>query len=851
MTPPAPFDAGRWRRLNALLDELLELAPADQDSRLAALADRDPHLAADARSFLADAAATETFLAHPAAETAARLVEEVTRNDAPEARLGQRLGAWELAGILGEGGMGVVYAARRCDGQYEAEAAVKLMLAVDPASPLRPRLLAERQMLARLDDPRIARLLDGGLSEDGHPYLVMERVDGLTLLDHCEEKGLGLLERLHLFGEVCAAVYAAHQRMILHCDLKPSNILVTPQGELKLLDFGVARSLAPTDEPLPAPGAAAGPQLLTPDYASPEQLSGLPLTASSDVYSLGVVLHELLTGAKPGPPAAEPTPPPRPWAKRLRGDLGNILAKALAADPASRYPSPHDLADDLNRWRLRRTVSATPTSTAYRLRRRLDRNRLATAAALAIGLALVLGLSTTAWQARIAQQQRDQARRESLRAQTVSTFLTDLFTVSDPNENAGADLTAREILERGRAQIDLLDGEPETRAALLEVLGLVHFRLGQMEQSRQLYAAELEAQQSLYGDQSDEVSDTRIDLAVCLLELGLLDEASEQIAQTLAYRQPRPRPDQRWLSVPLSVEARIASQRRDYVTAARLYRELLGSLDPEAPDLQETLARAWNNNGVALAGLGRMAAADSAYAQALIHYQRSVPEPHSYYGNLYSNWALVAQTRGDPQRAEEYHRQSLAIRRQLKHNRVDIGVSLINLGNLLVETGRPGEALPLLQEALAIQQEAFGPAHLYVGAAEINLGLAHLALGDVRAADDRFRRGEEVLRQVYGDDNPAVAVALVRRGQAARAAGDLNRAADLLDQAIVMHRRHLPNYRHRFGEALLELAEVQQQRGLTRAGADLAAEAAEVFTETVGADHDLTLRAHSLAGLVP
>lgn len=832
MSPVPPFDPQRWRRLNILLDELLELGPADQAARLAALADRDPGLAADARSFLADAAATDTFLARPAAETAAPLVEEATRADAPEARLGQRLGAWELTGILGEGGMGVVYAARRCDGQYEAEAAVKLMLGVDPASPLRRHLLAERQTLARLDDPRIARLLDGGLSEDGHPFLVMERVNGSNLLDHCAAAQLGLAARLRLFGEVCAAVHAAHLRMILHCDLKPSNIMVTPQGELKLLDFGLARPLA---EPDAAPGGGSVLLRFTPGYASPEQLAGRPLTAATDVYSLGVVLAELLTAGR-----QDPVPDAR--------DLASIVAMARHPEPERRYPTPRDLADDLDRWRRRLPVTATPDTFGYRLGRRLARNRLATAATLAIGLAMVIGLSSTSWQARLAQQQRDQARRESLRAQTVSTFLLDLFAVADPNENIGADLTARQILERGRERIDLLDGEPETRAALLEVLARVHASLGLMEQSRQLYAAELEAQQVLYGDQSEVVSDTRIDLAVCLLELGLLDEATAQIDQTLAYRRPRPRPDPRWLSIPLSVEARIAGNRRDYVKAARLYREVLGSLDPEAPDLQETLARSWNNNGVALNGLGRLAAADSAYARALVHYRRSVPEPHSYYGNLYSNWALVAQARGDLPRAEEHHRQALAIRRQLKHNRVDIGVSLINLGNLLVENGRPAEALSLLQEALDIQLEAFGPTHLYVGAAEINLGLAHLALGAAGTADHHFQRGEAVFRRVYGDDNPALAVALRRRGQAARAAGRLDRAADLLDQSIAMHRHHLPNYRHRFGEALLELAEVQRERGRPQEATALAGEALDVFTATVGTEHELARRARGLAG---
>jgi tetratricopeptide (TPR) repeat protein len=824
-----PFDPERWRKLNALLDELLDL-PADQrNARLAELQDQDPDMTDELQQFLNDATQVEGFLSVPAGESAASLIDEATQADAPESRLGQTLGPWELTGILGEGGMGVVYRARRADGQYEAQAAIKLMLAVHPSSPLRSRLLAERQMLARLDDPRIAHLYDGGLSEDGHPYLVMELVEGTDILDHCARNHLGLAERLTIFGEVCAAVHSAHRQMILHCDLKPSNIMVTQARELKLLDFGVAR---PINE------AAPSSHLLTPGYASPEQLAGQPLTAASDVFALGILLHELVTGSKPQdgklPHQAAHT---LPWARRLRGDLDNIMLKALAREPADRYATVHALDEDLDRWAARLPVRATRNTFGYRLRRRIDRNRLATSALVLITLAVATGLGTTIWQAREATSQRDQAQREALRARTVSSFLLDLFNVSDPNENQGADLTARDILDRGRIQVNQLADDPQQRIVLRDVLADVYFRLGLFEESRELFAAQLVDDISVHGDPSAEVSDTRLDLAVTLLELGLAEEAAEQVGLCLEYRLANPQTDPQWLSIPYSIKARIASEQRDFVEAVRIYQETLPELDPADPALQPTLARAWTNYGVALNGLGRIAASDSAYARAEVHFQVGFPPHHSYFGSLYNNWALVVHTLGDLDRAEELHRKSLDIRRRLKHNRVDIGTSLINLGNLLVEKGQADDAVPLLEEAVAIQRNAFGEAHVYVAAAEINLGMAFLAQGDPGKADRRFQTGEQIFRELYGEDNPALAVALTRRAQAARAAHQLDQAAAFLDQSLAMHRRHLPNFQHKFGLALLEAGQVEEERHHPNQAADLALEALTILTETVGPDH--------------
>jgi serine/threonine-protein kinase len=845
----------RWLRIEAIVDAVLEERSEERPRLARALCADAPDLLPDVLAFLADIDTSASFLAQPASEQAAALVDEATAGWDPEARLGQRLGAWELVEILGQGGMGVVYGARRADGQYEAEAAVKLILGLDPRSGLRDRLFAERQILADLNDPRIARLFDGGVDDDGHPYLVMERIDGRTIVDHCEQEGLGLDDRLALFVEVCRTVHAAHQRMILHCDLKPSNILVTRSGELKLLDFGVARPLdresAATRDDDPAV------RMLTPGYASPEQRRQDPLTPASDVFALGVLLYELLCGVRPelddGGARRNDVAPSRlaqgrSWRRRLRGDLDAVVTRALAQRPEDRYATAEALADELARWQQHRPVSAVRASWPYRARRALRRHWLASGAGAVILIAVLAGLSATIWQARVAAHERDQARQETLRAQAVSDFMIDLFYQADPSVSVGADLTAREIVARGRETIAELAGQPELQAALASALATVHYTLGMYAEAASLYRDELAAEIVIAGEESDRVSDTRIDLAQTLVELGEFATARHEIERCLAYRRAHPREhDPRWLSVPMRALARVAGEEQDTIEATRLYEQALAMFDPDDPQATEDLGRGYTNLAGCYRDLGQLARADSTYARARDYLEQSLPAHHALFGKLDSNWALVVAQMGDLQRAESLHRRALAIKRTLQHNRVDIGVSLINLGNLLVDTGRSAEALPLLEEAVTIQREAFGEDHLYVAAAEINVGSALVEAGDHQAATARFRRGESIMRRVYGDDNVLVARAMAARASAVRASGDLDGAARLLREAVTMHRRHLPTSPVNFGEALLELAEVEDERGEPERARDAAREAAEILTETVGADHADTQRARELA----
>ncbi|MFT3953246.1 MAG: protein kinase [Piscinibacter sp.] len=464
----------RLVRLSPQLDELLELDAAAQRDYLERLRARDAVTADELAALLAQQAdiEREAFLEDSPLELSGATLS------------GQQLGAYTLERPLGAGGMGSVWLARRSDGRFEGEVAVKLLNLALLARGGAGRFAREAQALARLDHPNIARLLDAGVSAVGQPYLVLERIDGSPITRWCDERALGVEARLRLLGEVLAAVSHAHQRLVLHRDLKPDNILVTPEGRVKLLDFGIAKLI--DDESMPAPPTAltefAG-RAFTPDYAAPEQVQGGEVTTATDVYALGVLLHELLGGGHPTAREGD-TPVQRlhaivereprrlsaavadpARARALRGDLDNIVAKALKKSPAERYPSVAALAEDLRRHLAHEPVSARADGWAYRAGRFVRRHRGAVAALTATLAALIAGVVGTAWQAVEARRERDEALYQARRAQAHS----DLSRMAlETTGAADQPVTRREVLLRSFELVEKRFGaDPRVAVSLL------------------------------------------------------------------------------------------------------------------------------------------------------------------------------------------------------------------------------------------------------------------------------------------------------------------------------------------------------------------------------------------------
>lgn len=476
------LDPVQWSRLRGLLDGALALAPTERTAWIERLGQEDEDLKPRLRALLAHAAGDSSPLdTLPHVETVQFLAERARRGDAVLAP-GAAIGPYRLIRPLGEGGMGAVWLAERTDMLQRRQVALKLPRLLTQRAALAERLAREREILAALNHPNIARLYDAGLTADGQPYLALEYVEGERIDAHCTRKALDVPARLQLFLQVARAVAHAHAQLVVHRDLKPANILVTEAGEVKLLDFGIAKLLEDGHAQETELTQLAG-RALTPDYAAPEQILGQPIGTAADVYALGVVLFELLAGARPyklkrdsraaleeAIVAAEPARPSAAASepklrKRLRGDLDTIVLKALKKVPSERYGTVEALAEDIERHLGRRPVRAQPDSRWYRASKFVARNTVAVSASAAVAAAVLGGAGVAVWQARIAIQEKQ-------RAEEVKRFIAGVFRNADPYQRTGAKLSVEDLLRDALRRINRdLSGRPAMQVELLELVG--------------------------------------------------------------------------------------------------------------------------------------------------------------------------------------------------------------------------------------------------------------------------------------------------------------------------------------------------------------------------------------------
>ena len=590
-----------WSRVQELFEAALERSEGARDAFLAEACGGDVRLRDEVSALLAADSGEHPLL------DGAGVTEQL---DEVFSLAGHRIGPYQVVERIGEGGMGRVYRASRADGQFEQEVALKLLRPGMASDRLLARFQEERRILARLDHPGIARILDGGVTARGQPWFAMEYVDGQPLDDWCDARALSVDARLRLFLEVCDALQYAHSRLVVHRDLKPDNILVSQdrngRPRIKLLDFGIAKLLE--DDGGTQLTRTGGPPL-TPAYAAPEQVEGREVSTVTDVYSLGVLLYELLTGQRPyevrnAPPtelaeAIRNAQPPRPstvvrresdletsraratrpdrLGRRLVGDLDVICLKAIRKEPERRYGSVQALQEDIRRHLEGRPVEARPDTVGYRTRKFVARNRGAVLSGTVISLSLVfLGISS-AVQAVQLERERDAARLERDRAQAVADLLTDVFSASDPREALGAEATARELLDRGAERIqEDREMDPEVKAALMTVLGDVYANFLLLPDAVPLYRAALELTQRDRGGPDPEVAEAQARLGAALGDVGEFEAADSLLRTSLAQ---------------------------------------LDALDDEVPPLQR--ARTLNRLGIVLREAGRYPESEVYYRPAL------------------------------------------------------------------------------------------------------------------------------------------------------------------------------------------------------------------------------------------
>jgi serine/threonine-protein kinase len=690
----------RWALLSPLLDELLDLEGEARRQRLARIEAEDPALAEELRGLIARDESHPEFLAEPLVDVTAF---------APQP--GQRLGPYRLERLLGEGGMGQVWLALRADGLYERRVALKLLRPGLASAQLRERFDRERQILARLAHPHIARLLDAGLSQDGQPYLALDYVSGEPITAYARRHQLDLNGRLQLFAQVCAAVSHAHANLVVHRDLKPSNILVTSAGDVCLLDFGIGKLLdAPDEERLDI--TRTGARAFTLHYAAPEQIRNEPVTTMTDVYALGVVLYELLTGNKPYVPARatdaaweeaillgdpvrpstaaqrglrdEDTPLQRRIARQIAGDLDNILLKAMAKLPERRYPSVEALSEDLRRFQGGQPVQARSQGWLYRMGKYLRRHTLGVGVAATIVSVLVIAMIAMAWQAR-------QALREAERAQAMQSFVVALFENTEDAPKGALD--ARALLESGLRRIDReLASQPLARAELLGLIARLHAGLG--------------------------------DHAVVL---ELLDRQQRIVASL-----EEPPPDALWLEADaLRARSELALGRAD-ICVARMSAQLsritaLGDREPLR--VAEALRRLAHCHRA----LGGFEVAQDLFGRAS-SLRETAGAPVPLRAESRADVGALHADRREIEPAIEAYQEALGLLRSNGGDRNALGVQIwTQLGRLQRQAGRPRDAESALRQAYDIGIERHGPDH--PDTLEVMREMGELMLAQGRLAD--------------------------------------------------------------------------------------------------------------------
>ena len=842
--------ADRWARIEKLFAEALDLPAEERAAFLAGACGPDTPLRKEVEQLLAADLAANGVLDRPwAADEAMPASSSLAA--------GQSVGAWRIVSELGRGGMGVVYLAERADGTYDQKVALKIIRGGLLAASSESRFARERRILGRLQHRNIARLLDAGATADGLPYLVMELVRGATITDWCRERALGIDARLQLVLQVCDALQHAHQNLVVHRDLKPGNILVDDNGDVRLLDFGVARLLSGADVDAP-PLTRQGMLPVTPEYAAPEQLSEVDVTTAADIFSLGAVLCELLTNRRPreglsgspveifrllqepvAAPSSSADAPPE-WRRQLRGDLDAIVLKAMAPEPARRYASVAELADDICRYLAHEPVQARPETFAYRAGKFVRRHRAGVAAVAAVVVATGAGVATTAWQAQ-------EARTQAAKAESVKEFVLSLFEGVDPARALGKELTARQLVDDGAARMQgELAGQDLVKAEVLTFLAHMYDKLDDDDRALQLVTEALQ----LLDD-----SDTG-ELAGALLVRGRIHTGRTEDEAAVADLE-RALPMLRSLGRDLdAAEAMdllsiVRSRQNELAEATRLTEAALALRLPLLGEDHTEVAASYNNLGVLARTQGDYPQARAHYAKALDIRRRVLPEDHPQLAISLNNLGALEYADGDYGRAADFFAESLAINRRVNgDSHHDTIASLNNYGFMLMRFGQLDDARAALTEVYDYWVAEDKAEHPNALVTRVNLAAVSRAAGDAQAALDEFRQLEPMLAAKLGAEHPFVAATLHHEARCLLDLGDPDAAEVLIEKALAMREKAFGADHPDGADLIRDQALIALQRGDVATSRQLATKAIELQRSKLSGEHPSIATSEILLGRI-
>lgn len=826
----------KWENIKKHYNFLLDLSASAREDYLKKVEKKDADLANRLRNMLRADHEDETFLNRPA-------LSKLKEIEEPDFFVGKEIDRYKLMYLIGVGGMGNVYLAERTDLEAHQQVVVKIMNTGYLSSSLRQRFDLERKILSRLNHPHITRIYDGGITEQGLPYIVMEYIDGKPLMEYITDNKLNVDERIELFLDMASAVSYAHQNFIMHCDLKPANILVTNHGIVKVIDFGIAKILEGEDNDLKNQITHTGLIPLTPAYASPEQLTKKPLTIATDTYSLGVVLYEMLTQNKPFPisrnteystvekwitqrdplkpsnsisPEIESYANLKTWKKKLSGDIDNIILKTLKKNPQERYISVEHLIDDINRYKDNYPVVARPYSLKYRFKKYVKRRKVVVAAAALLLIVLVSGIGATLWQADKARKERDVAQYEATKARQITNFVIELFENSDPDKRASESVTVESILEKGVENLANLQDHPKLHSEMLRVVGRLYRLQRLYNPSKEMLEKALEVGLIAYGENHVEPAVTKLELASTLHYLNEDDKAMSYLLEAKPIIQKEFGEISPEYARTLYFLGQFETNKGAYETALDYLIEaelIFDDMDVLSDTELHQLLNIYN-------GIARVKFMTKDYPSAITNYHKSLAISNQIEGEISQNRSInyynLSNTYFQMEQmdsADRYINKHLDTYKKLfGDNSGEYSMSGLSL--LASIKSEKGE----IDEAEETARQALHAAILTYGEKNFNTAISKYTLGEILIKQEKFKDGEtaileatSVFEQILGDSHPSLSVIYATNSENYNAMNNLPDAIIYLRRAIQIHQEYVKDRALDRADMRFQLAEYMRE----------------------------------------
>jgi len=754
--------------LKTIFEKALELNRSERENYFRSLSEDEKRYISEVKSLIISFESAEDFL-----ETTTNK-NQIFFFDREQTHplLGKHLGQYLIEKVIGSGGMGIVFAGKRDDKEFNQKVAIKILKQGLTSKYLVYRFETERQILAKLQHPNIAKLFDGGKTEDGLPYVVMEYIEGVPITEYCKNKQLDIESRLLLFISVCDAVQYAHQNLIVHRDIKPGNILVNKQKRPKLLDFGVAKLLDETIMQKNIDLTKTKMWHLTPEYASPEQINGGAITTSSDIYSLGVLLYQLLTGFQPylikniSPVAiskivtedriikpseiykSNKSPNElnngdeinKKLSNTLKGDLDNIILKAMHKDPNQRYKSVQEFRDDINRYLTGLPVTARKDTITYRVSKFVNRYRVGVALFVLFNLIVLFSISAIIYQGRIAAKERDKANIENKKFLKVNSFLQEMLSSVDPTE-IGRDVKVYDILEKAAKDVDTeLKDQPEIKAAIKSTLGNTYVNLGEYKKGKPLLDSAYKMNRYLYGDHSKETAESIHDLALYYDWIGEYKNADSLYKKSIhIFRKVLKKPTKKFADA-LNNYALVKMKMNKYKEAEKLYLEAINMSIATRGTKNRNTAVMINNLAVNYMDIGKLDKAEKYYKKSSTILINLLGKNRPEIASSYNNLAYIYIVKKKYKLAEEYLEKSYRLKLTLMgKNHPDVGLALNNLGVVNFRMKNYNKAEKYFKDAITQYKKSYPADHPLIALSQYWLGKVYSETGRLSMAEEYFK----------------------------------------------------------------------------------------------------------------